>query len=68
AARNDILTAVMRRPWPVVASTVVETLGRGAIGRRAVAQALLRSPRAMKHRRPVPGPVEQARRLLDDPA
>jgi len=67
AARNDILTAVMRRPWPVVASTIVETLGRGATGRKAVAQALLRWPRAMKHRRPVPCPVEQARRLLDDP-
>jgi GT2 family glycosyltransferase len=67
AARNDILTAIMRRPWPVVASTIVETLGRGGTGRRAVAQALLRSPRAMRHRRPVPAPVEEARRLLDDP-
>jgi GT2 family glycosyltransferase len=67
AARNDILTAMMRRPWPVVASTMLGTFERGRPGRRAVAQALIRSPRALRHRMPLPRPVEQARRLLDEP-
>lgn len=67
AARNDLLTAMMRRPWPVVASAMVSTLERGPVGRRAVAQALLRSPRALRRRRPLPGPVERTRRLLDQP-
>jgi GT2 family glycosyltransferase len=65
AARNDILTAVMRRPWPVVATRVVDALGRGRPGRAGVAQALLRSPRALRHREMLPGPVEEARRLLE---
>jgi GT2 family glycosyltransferase len=67
AARNDILTAVMRRPWPVVASTVVGALELGRPGRVGLARAVVRSPRALRHRRRVPRPVEEARRLLDSP-
>ena len=67
AARNDILTAVMRRPWPVVATTVVDAFGRGRPGRMGVARALVRSPRALRHRQTVPHRVEAARRLLDRP-
>jgi GT2 family glycosyltransferase len=67
AARNDILTAVMRRPWPVVASTMVGALERGRSGRVGLVHALVRSPQALRHRRRLPRPVEQARRLLDGP-
>jgi GT2 family glycosyltransferase len=65
AARNHILTAMMRRPWPVVATRVVDALGKGRPGRAGVAQALLRSPRALRHREMLPRPVEEARRLLE---
>jgi GT2 family glycosyltransferase len=66
AARNDILTAMMRRPWPVVASTVVDALGRGGPGRSGAARALVRSPRALRHRQTLPAHVEASRRLLDE--
>jgi len=65
AARNDILTAMMRRPWRVVGARVVDALGKGGPGRAGVVQALLRLPRALRHRQLLPGPVEEARRLLE---
>jgi GT2 family glycosyltransferase len=67
AARNRLLTALLRRPWPVVARLLVRELRRGAPGREAVRQALVRLPRALHRRRPVPPAVEHLRGLLDTP-
>jgi GT2 family glycosyltransferase len=67
AARNRLLTAVMRRPWPVVLRAATEDLRGGPAGRLAVAQALLKLPAALGRRRTIPAHVEAARRLLDDP-
>jgi GT2 family glycosyltransferase len=68
AARNGLLTAVLRRPWPVVARAATAHLRQGPAGRLAVRQALVRLPRALARRRVVPPHVEAARRLLDEPA
>ena len=68
AARNRLLTAVMRRPWPVVATEVRRALRGGTVGRAAVSRALVRLPAAVRHRRPLPADVEAARRLLDETA
>jgi GT2 family glycosyltransferase len=65
AARNRILTTLLRRPWPVVARTSIIALRSGPAGRQGAWQALRRSPRALVRRRPVPARVEQARRLLE---
>jgi len=65
AARNRLLTAIMRRPWPVVLRAVAEDLRDGSAGRLAVRQATARLPRALAQRRVVPPHVEAARRLLD---
>jgi GT2 family glycosyltransferase len=62
-ARNRVLTAVMRRPWPVVATTVVDVAGSGP-GRRGVLQAVPRVPLALRVRRRLPAPVERDRQLL----
>jgi GT2 family glycosyltransferase len=67
--RNALLSAWLRRPWPVVAR---ETL---RIARQlpdpAAAGALLqtgrRLPMALRHRRRLPDPVEQQLRLLERP-
>lgn len=67
AARNALLTAVLRRPWPVVASKVVETARSGGIGRSALAAVLPRLPRAVANRRALPARVEAARWLLESP-
>jgi GT2 family glycosyltransferase len=64
-ARNDVLTAVMRRPWPVVAGRALQAVRSGRAGRAGVVQALARTPRALVHRDVVPPHVEAARRLLD---
>ncbi len=68
AARNRLLTTILRRPWPVVARSLAEDLRAGRAGRLAVRQALARLPRALRQRRVVPPHVEAARRLLDQPA
>jgi GT2 family glycosyltransferase len=65
SGRNEILTCVMRRPWPVVSATVLRQVRGGPSGRRAVAAAVPRLPRALAHRQQVPLHVELARRLLD---
>jgi GT2 family glycosyltransferase len=67
AARNRLLTTVLRRPWPVVLAAVLEDLRGGRAGRMAVRQSLPRLPRALRRRRTVPAEVEAARRLLDAP-
>jgi hypothetical protein len=65
-ARNRLLTAVMRRPWPVVLGSAAREVRAGRAGRRAVAQALPRLPRALAARRRLPAHVEEARRRLDE--
>ena len=67
AARNRLLTTVLRRPWPVVLRAVGEDLRGGRAGWLAVAEALRVLPRALRRRRVVPPHVEATRRLLDEP-
>jgi GT2 family glycosyltransferase len=64
AARNELLTAVMRRPWPVVIRAIAAAARTGAPGRLALRQALPVLPRALTRRRRLPGHVEEARRSL----
>lgn len=68
AARNRLLTTVMRRPWPVVLRAAGEDLRAGRAGWLAVAETLRVLPRALANRRVVPAHVEARRRLLDTPA
>lgn len=69
AARNRILTAVLRRPWPVVARTAAEEIRRDRRGGvRAMREVGAVLPRAVRRRRRLPPRVEAARRLLDQPA
>jgi hypothetical protein len=63
-ARNRVLTALMRRPWPVVAATVRDVLAQGPSGARGVLVAVPRVPMALRARRPLPPPVERDRRSL----
>jgi glycosyltransferase involved in cell wall biosynthesis len=65
AARNSFLTAVLRRPWPVVLATARDLLSSGRTGRKAFAAALPRIPRALRKRRQIPVDVEFMRRMLD---
>ena len=63
ARRNELLTAVMRRPWGVV----LRTLGRAVsspVGRRAAVDALSAAWPALRARRVLPAHVEQAREVL----
>jgi GT2 family glycosyltransferase len=68
AARNRLLTMLMRRPWPVVLAALAQDLRSGRAGRMAVRQTLVRLPAALRRRRRLPAHVEAARRLLDAPA
>jgi GT2 family glycosyltransferase len=68
AARNRLLTALLRRPWPVVLRAVGEDLRAGRAGWLAIGQALRVLPTALARRRVVPPEVERARRLLDRPS
>jgi hypothetical protein len=63
-ARNQLLTAVMRRPWPVVLRTVGRS-ARSATGRRGLLQAIPRLPSAMSNRRRIPTNLENRLRMLD---
>ncbi|MDA0636969.1 glycosyltransferase [Nonomuraea sp. MCN248] len=65
AVRNALLTAVLRRPWPVVARRSLEALRQGRAGRRGLRDALPRLRRALARREELPAEVEHARRLLD---
>src|SRR3954454_5894128 len=64
-ARNTVLTAMMRRPWPVVADRTRQALRSGRAGRIGVARAILRAPAALRPRGPVPPSVEARARLLE---
>jgi GT2 family glycosyltransferase len=63
-ARNRVLTALMRRPWPTVATTVGKELRAGGPRAQGVAHALPRTPRALARRQLLPPHVEAARLLL----
>ncbi|MEU8322583.1 glycosyltransferase [Nonomuraea sp. NPDC048881] len=65
AARNAVLTAVLRRPWPVVARRSLEALLGGPAGREGLRTAVRRLPRALAARRGLPVAVERARRRLE---
>ena len=64
-ARNRVLTAVLRRPWPVVWAAV--RAGAQDVGLRRLLAALLPGPlvRALLRRRRLPAVVEVTRRRLD---
>jgi len=64
-ARNEVLTAVMRRPGREVVRTLARHAASGQ-GRRGVLASVPRLPGALRARRPLPAEVEAARRLLDD--
>jgi GT2 family glycosyltransferase len=64
-ARNRLLTTVMRRPWRVVARTTATLLTAGPAGRRGVAHAMARLPRAVARRSVVPPHVERRLLLLE---
>jgi GT2 family glycosyltransferase len=63
--RNALLTAAMRRPWPVVLRQVVRLLRSGAAGAGALVDALPRLRGALSRRRRLPAGVESRVRLLD---
>ncbi|WP_435769510.1 glycosyltransferase family 2 protein [Nocardioides sp. SYSU DS0651] len=67
AARNRLLTALLRRPWPVVTRTAYALATEGRGGQRGIARALPAVPRALRARRPLPAAIESSRRLLDAP-
>ena len=66
ALRNRVLTAVMRRPWRVVAVRAMEAARQGPAGRQALLAAAPRLPRALRRRKRLPPQVEAARALLDN--
>ncbi|MFD6129688.1 glycosyltransferase family 2 protein [Streptomyces diastaticus] len=66
--RNELLTEWLRRPLPVALGSTrrlaADALGGDAAARGALGGALLRLPRALWHRRPLPPPVEAAVRTV----
>jgi GT2 family glycosyltransferase len=64
-ARNQLLTAMMRRPWPVVARTAWSLASAGAPERHGVWQVASRTGRALGRRAVLPPTVESRLRLLD---
>jgi GT2 family glycosyltransferase len=64
-ARNRLLTALMRRPWPVVARTAWSLASTGDAERRGVVQVAPRLRGALGHRTVVPSTVESRLRLLE---
>lgn len=63
-ARNRLLTAVMRRPWPVVARQALADLRGPGPERRGLLAALPRVPLALGSRRAVTADIERQLRLL----
>ncbi|MFH9401189.1 glycosyltransferase family 2 protein [Streptomyces sp. NPDC017638] len=67
--RNHVLTACLRRPWPVALRAGTGLAVAAATGRpgasRALKEAVARFPAALARRRPLPPHVEHAARLLD---
>ncbi|TDE41415.1 glycosyltransferase [Nonomuraea mesophila] len=68
AARNAVLTAVLRRPWPVVARRAFDALRAGPPGWEGLRAAVPRLPGALADRRELPPAVERARRRLEQAA
>lgn len=69
--RNDLLTAVLRRPRPVAvaaATALARHSVRDAAARTALRQALVRLPAALRRRAVLPRAVEEQVRLLEDGA
>ena len=64
AERNRLLTAVMRRPWPVVVHEVVRALCGGPVTRAGARAGLRALPDALLVRRALPAAIEAERRLL----
>lgn len=62
--RSALLTALMRRPWPVVAARVARAWRAGGPERAALVPALRDAPRALRARRVVPPPLEAVARSL----
>ncbi|WP_336204964.1 glycosyltransferase family 2 protein [Nonomuraea sp. LPB2021202275-12-8] len=65
AVRNALLTAVLRRPWRVVALRSLDALRRGPPGWRGLRSAVPRLSRALAQRQELPPEVELARRTLE---
>ncbi|MDH6223916.1 MULTISPECIES: glycosyltransferase [Streptomyces] len=66
--RNELLTAWLRRPLPLALARTGELAAearRDGPARRALREALLRLPGALRARSPLPPHVERAARLLD---
>jgi GT2 family glycosyltransferase len=66
--RNEVLTAWLRRPLPVALTRTLGLAARtvnSAGARSAWPSALVRLPAALRHRRPLPEPVERQARLLE---
>ncbi|ADB29789.1 glycosyl transferase family 2 [Kribbella flavida DSM 17836] len=61
-ARNTLLTAVMRRPWPVAVRQVAAATGTGGV--RAVVSAVPRLPAALRARQTLPADLEVELRQL----
>ncbi|WP_246212216.1 glycosyltransferase family 2 protein [Streptomyces abyssomicinicus] len=70
--RNEVLTAWLRRPLPLALArtgALAAEARRDGPARRALREALLRLPGALRARAPLPPHVERAARLLEgDPA
>lgn len=62
--RAGVLTALMRRPWRVVASRVVAALRSGPAGRAGLRGALPSVPAALRARTRLPAAVEAQARLV----
>ncbi len=64
AARNAVLTALMRRPWIVVARTATGVALSGPTGCRALFDSVRRLPQALARRRRPLGAIESDLRRL----
>jgi GT2 family glycosyltransferase len=67
ATRNAVLTAVLRRPWRVVARRFLDALRAGPAGWEGLRTAVPRLSRALAERRELPAEVERARQRLEQP-
>jgi hypothetical protein len=63
-ARSRLLTALLRRPWPVVGRELVTTLRSGRAGRAGAVAAVPQMWPALRHRSVVPSAVESQLHLL----
>jgi len=63
--RNAVLTALMRRPWPVIAGRVGRAARSGGPAWAGALASLPRAPRALARRRRIPAALEARVRLLE---